>query len=83
MVKVDIKTPDLLDIALLIGFFLNLILGYILVFKSLQLPIILETTAATTLTAIFTWLTVLWISVVALLIEYNRKEIKELKEKIK
>jgi hypothetical protein len=35
-----------------------------------------------TITALFTWLTVLWLSVIAIIIEYMRKDIKELKEKL-
>jgi hypothetical protein len=50
MVSFDYKVPDLLEIILLVGFFINMILGYILLFKSIQLPLAAEGTAAMTIT---------------------------------
>ncbi|BFI73084.1 hypothetical protein YN1_0710 [Nanoarchaeota archaeon] len=82
MVSFDYKVPDLLEIILLVGFFINMILGYILLFKSIQLPLALEGNAALTIAALFTWLSVLWLSVIAIVVEYMRKDIKELKEKL-
>ena len=82
MVGFDYKTPNLLEIILLVGFFINMILGYLLMFKSIELPLALQSSAAMVITALFTWLGVLWLSVIAILIEYTRKDIVELKEKI-
>ncbi|MGC9133172.1 MAG: hypothetical protein ACP5GJ_02115 [Nanopusillaceae archaeon] len=82
MVSFDYKVPDLLEIILLVGFFINMVLGYVLLFKSIQLPLAAEGTASMTITSLFTWLSVLWLSVIALVIEYMRKDIKELKEKL-
>ena len=82
MVSFDYRMPDLLEIILLVGFFINMLLGYILLFKSMQLPLALEGTAANTITALFAWLAVLWLSVIAIIVEYTRKDIKELREKL-
>jgi hypothetical protein len=82
MVGFDYKTPDLLEIILLVGFFINMILGYLLMFKSIELPVVLQSSAAMVIAALFTWLGVLWLSVIAILIEYTRKDIIELKEKL-
>jgi high-affinity Fe2+/Pb2+ permease len=82
MVNFDYKTPNLLEIILLVGFFINMILGYLLLFKSIELPIALQSSAATVIASLFTWLGVLWLAVIALLIEYTRKDIIELKEKL-
>ena len=82
MVSFDYKMPDLLEIILLVGFFINMILGYVLLFKSIQLPLAIESTAALTIAALFSWLSVLWLSIIAIVIEYMRKDIKELKEKL-
>ena len=82
MVSFDYKMPDLLEIILLVGFFINMILGYVLLFKSIQLPLAVESAAALTIVALFSWLNVLWLSVIAIIIEYMRKDIKELKEKL-
>ncbi|BBL45659.1 hypothetical protein MJ1_0506 [Nanobdella aerobiophila] len=83
MVNFDYKVPDLLEIILLVGFFINMLLGFLLLFKSIELPLVLESTASSTISALFTWLSVLWLSIIAIVIEYQRKEIKELKEEIK
>jgi len=82
MVSFDYKTPNLLEIILLVGFFINMILGYLLLFKSIELPVALQSSAAMVIAALFTWLGVLWLSVIAILIEYTRKDIIELKEKL-
>ncbi|MFP3167277.1 MAG: hypothetical protein RXQ68_02530 [Candidatus Nanopusillus sp.] len=82
MVSFDYKTPNLLEIILLVGFFINMILGYLLLFKSIELPIALQSPAAMVITSLFTWLGVLWLAVIAILIEYTRKDIVELKEKL-
>jgi len=82
MVSFDYKTPNLLEIILLVGFFINMILGYLLLFKSIELPVALQSSAAIVIAALFTWLGVLWLSVIAILIEYTRKDIIELKEKL-
>jgi hypothetical protein len=82
MVGFDYKTPNLLEIILLVGFFINMILGYLLMFKSIELPLALQSSAAMVIAALFTWLGVLWLSVIAILIEYTRKDIIELKEKL-
>ena len=82
MVNFDYKTPNLLEIILLIGFFINMILGYLLLFKSIELPVALQSSAATVIASLFTWLGVLWLAVIAILIEYTRKDIIELKEKL-
>jgi high-affinity Fe2+/Pb2+ permease len=82
MVNFDYKTPNLLEIILLVGFFINMILGYLLLFRSIELPIALQSSAATVITSLFTWLGVLWLAVIAILIEYTRKDIIELKEKL-
>ena len=82
MVSFDYKTPNLLEIILLVGFFINMILGYLLLFKSIELPVALQSSAAMVIAALFTWLGVLWLSVIAILIEYTRKDIVELKEKL-
>ena len=82
MVNFDYKTPNLLEIILLVGFFINMILGYLLLFKSIELPVALQSSAAMVIAALFTWLGVLWLSVIAILIEYTRKDIIELKEKL-
>jgi len=82
MVNFDYKTPNLLEIILLIGFFINMILGYLLLFKSIELPLGLQSSAATVIASLFTWLGVLWLAVIAILIEYTRKDIIELKEKL-
>jgi Na+/phosphate symporter len=82
MVNFDYKTPNLLEIILLVGFFINMILGYLLLFKSIELPIALQSSAAMVIAALFTWLGVLWLAVIAILIEYTRKDIIELKEKL-
>lgn len=59
-----------------------MILGYLLLFKSIELPIALQSSAAMVIAALFTWLGVLWLAVIAILIEYTRKDIIELKEKL-
>lgn len=82
MVNFDYKTPNLLEIILLVGFFINMVLGYLLLFKSIELPIALQSSAAMVIAALFTWLGVLWLAVIAILIEYTRKDIIELKEKL-
>jgi len=82
MVGFDYKMPNLLEIILLVGFFINMILGYLLLFKSIELPIVLQGSAAMVIAALFTWLSVLWLSVIAILIEYTRKDIMELKKKL-
>ena len=82
MVNFDYKTPNLLEIILLIGFFINMILGYLLLFKSIELPVALQSSAAIVIASLFTWLGVLWLAVIAILIEYTRKDIIELKEKL-
>jgi high-affinity Fe2+/Pb2+ permease len=82
MVNFDYKTPNLLEIILLVGFFINMILGYLLLFKSIELPIALQSSAAAVIASLFTWLGVLWLAVIAILIEYTRKDIIELKEKL-
>ena len=82
MVGFDYKTPNLLEIILLVGFFINMILGYLLLFKSIELPIGLQSSAAMVIAALFTWLGVLWLAIIAILIEYTRKDIVELKEKL-
>jgi len=46
MVSFDYKTPNLLEIILLVGFFINMILGYLLLFKSIELPVALQSSAA-------------------------------------
>ncbi|MFP3132069.1 MAG: hypothetical protein RXQ77_01885 [Candidatus Nanopusillus sp.] len=82
MVSFDYKTPNLLEIILLVGFFINMVFGYLLLFKSIELPVALQSSAAVVITALFTWLGVLWLSVIAILIEYTRKDVIELKEKL-
>ncbi len=82
MVSFDYKIPNLLEIILLVGFFINMILGYLLLFKSIELPIVMQGSAAMVLAALFTWLSVLWLSVIAILLEYTRKDIMELKKKL-
>jgi len=82
MVSFDYKTPNLLEIILLVGFFINMVFGYLLLFKSIELPVILQSSAAMVIAALFTWLAVLWLSVIAILIEYTRKNVIELKEKL-
>ncbi|NAZ25986.1 MAG: hypothetical protein GU343_00380 [Nanoarchaeota archaeon] len=82
MVSFDYKMPNLLEIILLVGFFINMILGYLLLFKSIELPVALQSSAAIVIAALFTWLGVLWLAVIAILIEYTRKDIIELKEKL-
>ena len=82
MVSFDYKMPNLLEIILLVGFFINMILGYLLLFKSIELPIVLQSSAAMVIAALFTWLSALWLSVIAILIEYTRKDIIELKKKL-
>jgi len=82
MVSFDYKMPNLLEIILLVGFFINMILGYLLLFKSIELPIVLQSSAAMVIAALFAWLTVLWLSVIAILLEYTRKDIMELKKKL-
>jgi len=82
MVGFDYKMPNLLEIILLVGFFINMILGYLLLFKSIELPLGLQSSAAVVIAALFTWLGVLWLAVIAILIEYTRKDIVELKEKL-
>jgi len=82
MVNFDYKTPNLLEIILLVGFFINMILGYLLLFKSIELPVALQSSAAIVIASLFTWLGVLWLAVIAILIEYTRKDIIELKEKL-
>jgi len=82
MVSFDYKTPNLLEIILLVGFFINMILGYLLLFKSIELPLGLQSSAAVVIASLFTWLGVLWLAVIAILIEYTRKDIVELKEKL-
>jgi len=82
MVSFDYKTPNLLEIILLVGFFINMVFGYLLLFKSIELPVVLQSSAATVIAALFTWLGVLWLSVIAILIEYTRKDVIELKEKL-
>jgi len=82
MVSFDYKIPNLLEIILLVGFFINMILGYLLLFKSIELPIVMQSSAAMVITALFTWLSVLWLSVIAILLEYTRKDIMELKKKL-
>jgi len=82
MVSFDYKMPNLLEIILLVGFFINMILGYLLLFKSIELPVALQSSAAIVIASLFTWLGVLWLAVIAILIEYTRKDIIELKEKL-
>ncbi len=82
MVSFDYKMPNLLEIILLVGFFINMILGYLLLFKSIELPVVLQGSAAMVIAALFTWLSVLWLSVIAILLEYTRKDIMELKKKL-
>jgi len=82
MVSFDYKTPNLLEIILLVGFFINMVFGYLLLFKSIELPVALQSSAAMVIAALFTWLGVLWLSVIAILIEYTRKDVIELKEKL-
>jgi len=82
MVGFDYKTPNLLEIILLVGFFINMVLGYLLLFKSIELPIGLQSSAAMVIASLFTWLGVLWLAIIAILIEYTRKDIVELKEKL-
>ena len=59
-----------------------MILGYLLLFKSIELPVALQSSAAIVIASLFTWLGVLWLAVIAILIEYTRKDIIELKEKL-
>jgi len=82
MVGFDYKIPNLLEIILLVGFFINMVLGYLLLFKSVELPIVMQGSAAMIIAALFTWLSVLWLSVIAILLEYTRKDITELKKKL-
>jgi len=82
MVGFDYKMPNLLEIILLVGFFINMILGYLLLFKSIELPVVLQGSAAMVIAALFTWLSVLWLSVIAILLEYTRKDIIELRKKL-
>ncbi|MGC9079960.1 MAG: hypothetical protein ACP5G1_04440 [Nanopusillaceae archaeon] len=83
MVQFKYRSPNLLELILLVGFFINMLLGFLLMSKSIQLPLAAETTAAITIVALFAWLNTLWVSVVAIILEYIRREIEELREELK
>lgn len=81
MAAFDYKMPDLLEIALLIGFVFTIVFGYLLIQKAVEFPFEGIQTVATALTAVFVWLATIWLGVIAIILEYTRRDIKELKEK--
>jgi len=83
MASFDYKMPDLLEIALLIGYFFTIIFGFLLLVKAIEFPLEGIASVSNVLTALYTWLGVIWIGTLTILLEYTRREIKELKELIK
>lgn len=83
MAKFDYKMPNLLEISLLIGLVLTIAFGYLLITDVVTLPFQGIQSAATTLTAVFVWLALIWLGVLAIITEYLRRDIKELIELLK
>jgi len=83
MAGFDYKMPDLLEIALLIGYFFTMVFGFLLLVKAIEFPLEGLAPISNVLTALYTWLGVIWIGALTILLEYTRREIKELKELIK
>jgi len=80
MASFDYKMPDLLEIALLIGYFFTIVFGFLLLAKAIEFPLEGLSPISSVLTALYTWLGVIWIGALVILLEYTRREIKELKE---
>ncbi len=80
MAGFDYKMPNLLEIALLIGYFFTILFGFLLLMKAIEFPLEGVMPIANVLEALYTWLGVIWIGTLAILLEYTRREVKELKE---
>jgi len=80
MASFEYKMPNLLEIALLIAYFFTIVFGFLLLVKAIEFPLEGLSSMANVLTALYTWLGVIWIGTLAILLEYTRREIKELKE---
>ncbi|MEM0379431.1 MAG: hypothetical protein QW184_01020 [Nanopusillaceae archaeon] len=78
MASFDYKMPNLLEIALLIGFFFTILFGFLLLVKAIEFPLEGLSMVAGVLAAIYAWINVIWIGIVAILLEYTRRDIKEL-----
>lgn len=78
MANFDYKMPNLLEIALLIGFFFTILFGFLLLVKAVEFPLEGLSVVSNVLTAIYVWLNVIWVGIVAIILEYTRREIKEI-----
>lgn len=83
MAGFDFRAPNLLEVALIIGFLFNLVFGWLLISKAVEFPLEGIQAISTALTAIFVWLATIWLGVIALILEYTRVDLKELKEQLK
>jgi len=80
MASFEYKMPNLLEIALLIAYFFTIVFGFLLLVKAVEFPLEGLSSMASVLAALYTWLGVIWIGTLAILLEYTRREIKELKD---
>jgi len=80
MASFEYKMPNLLEIALLIAYFFTIVFGFLLLVKAVEFPLEGISAIANVLAALYTWLGVIWIGALAILLEYTRREIKELKD---
>lgn len=84
MAKFNYRMPNLLEMALLIGLFITIIIGYLIISqKLLLLPVQYTLTAASAITAVFLYILIIWVGVVAIILEYQRQDILELMELLK
>lgn len=78
MANFDYRMPNLLEVALLIGFFFTILFGFLLLVKAVEFPLEGLSVVSGVLTAIYVWLNVIWVGIVAIILEYTRREIKEI-----
>ncbi|MEM1895947.1 MAG: hypothetical protein QXR54_02070 [Nanopusillaceae archaeon] len=78
MAGFDFKMPNLLEVALLVGYFFTILFGFLLLIKAVEFPLEGLSVVANVLTAIYMWLAVIWIGIVAIILEYTRREIREI-----
>ncbi|RDD52468.1 hypothetical protein BA065_01575 [Nanoarchaeota archaeon NZ13-N] len=80
MAGFEYKMPNLLEIALLIGYFFTILFGFLLLVKAIEFPVEGITPIADILTALYVWLGVIWLGALVILLEYTRREIVEIRE---
>lgn len=86
MASFDYRMPNLLEIALLIGFIITVLFGLVLFINIQRLPfgiVEITSTVANIITAIYVYLATIWIGIIAIILEYTRRDIKEIVENMK